>query len=70
MEATGILPVSYDAMNGMVEMQGHKTFLLGLLTKKDSFIRRKIIEQSLPYLNSRLTHYLSEIGLPHDVVFM
>jgi len=39
------------------------------LTSKDSFIRKKIIEQNLSYLNTRLTYYLDRIGLPHTVVF-
>jgi DNA repair exonuclease SbcCD ATPase subunit len=43
--------------------------LLKLLTSKDSFVRKKIIEQNLSYLNARLTHYLDRIGLPHTVVF-
>jgi DNA repair exonuclease SbcCD ATPase subunit len=43
--------------------------LYKLLTNKDSFIRKKIIEQNLAYLNNRLTNYLDKIGLPHSVVF-
>jgi DNA repair exonuclease SbcCD ATPase subunit len=39
------------------------------LSSKDSFVRKKIIDQNLSYLNSRLTHYLDKIGLPHQVVF-
>lgn len=70
MEETGIQEVLYDNMNTMTDLKDHQTFLLNLLTKKDSFIRRKIIEQNLSYLNGRLTHYLYEIGLPHTVQFM
>jgi len=44
--------------------------LLKLLTNKDSFVRKKIIDQNLSYLNHRLTHYLDRIGLPHTVKFM
>ena len=40
-----------------------------MLTSKDSFIRKKIIDQNLLYLNSRLNYYLDKIGLPHEVVF-
>ena len=40
-----------------------------LLTNKDSFIRKKIIEQNLNYLNARLNYYLTSLGLPHEVVF-
>ena len=70
MRADGIVNVDYDELNRLVEMKEHQAFLLKLLTSKDSFIRRKIIEQNLNYLNNRLTHYLNEIGLPHDVKFM
>jgi len=40
-----------------------------LLTSKDSFIRKKIIDQNLAYLNNRLTYYLDRMGLPHIVSF-
>jgi DNA repair exonuclease SbcCD ATPase subunit len=47
----------------------HQEFLQKLLTNKDSFIRKKIIEQNLSYLNDRLSHYLTALGLPHEVIF-
>jgi ABC-type glutathione transport system ATPase component len=61
--------VTYDTLNELTRLQEHQDFLLKLLTNKDSFIRKKIIEQNLSYLNARLTHYLDRIGLPHQVVF-
>jgi DNA repair exonuclease SbcCD ATPase subunit len=61
--------VSYDPLNELTRLQEHQDFLLKLLTSKDSFIRKKIIEQNLSYLNARLTHYLDRVGLPHTVVF-
>jgi DNA repair exonuclease SbcCD ATPase subunit len=61
--------VSYDELNELTRLQEHQDFLLKLLTNKDSFIRKKIIEQNLSYLNNRLTHYLDRIGLPHQVIF-
>ena len=70
MTEKGIVEISYDDMNRFVELQDHQAFLLKLLTSKDSFIRKKIIEQNLAYLNNRLTYYLLEIGLPHRVRFM
>lgn len=69
MQNQALQEVSYDAMNELSKLQEHQEFLLKLLTSKDSFIRKKIIEQNLSYLNSRLTHYLDRIGLPHTVVF-
>lgn len=62
--------VSYDALNDLTRLQEHQEFLLKLLTSKDSFVRKKIIDQNLSYLNNRLTHYLDRIGLPHTVKFM
>jgi ABC-type multidrug transport system ATPase subunit len=50
-------------------MKEHQEFLLKLLTNKDSFIRKKIIDQNLAYLNNRLTYYLDKVGLPHTVSF-
>jgi DNA repair exonuclease SbcCD ATPase subunit len=62
--------VSYDHLNELTRVQEHQDFLLKLLTSKDSFVRKKIIDQNLSYLNSRLTHYLDRMGLPHTVKFM
>ena len=36
---------------------------------KDSFIRRKIIEQNLNYLNARLKQYLKDINILHTITF-
>jgi DNA repair exonuclease SbcCD ATPase subunit len=69
MQKQALQVVSYDALNELTRLQEHQDFLLKLLTSKDSFIRKKIIEQNLSYLNARLTHYLDRIGLPHTVVF-
>jgi DNA repair exonuclease SbcCD ATPase subunit len=69
MQQQALQEVTYDVMNELTRLQEHQEFLLKLLTSKDSFIRKKIIEQNLSYLNSRLTNYLDRIGLPHTVVF-
>ena len=69
MQGQALQVVSYDTLNELTRLQGHQDFLLKLLTSKDSFIRKKIIEQNLSYLNARLTYYLDRIGLPHTVVF-
>ena len=69
MQAQALQEVSYDTVNELTRLQEHQEFLLKLLTSKDSFIRKKIIEQNLSYLNTRLTYYLDRIGLPHTVVF-
>jgi DNA repair exonuclease SbcCD ATPase subunit len=69
MQGQALQTVSYDTLNELTRLQEHQEFLLKLLTSKDSFVRKKIIEQNLSYLNQRLTHYLDRIGLPHTVVF-
>ena len=69
LEKTAIQEVNWDKVNELTSMQDHQAFLYKLLTNKDSFIRKKIIEQNLAYLNNRLTYYLDKIGLPHTVVF-
>ncbi len=69
MESSALQTVSYDHLNYLTKLQEHQEFLLKLLTSKDSFVRKKIIDQNLTYLNSRLTFYLDRIGLPHIVKF-
>ena len=69
MQNQALQAVSYDTLNEYTRLQEHQEFLLKLLTSKDSFVRKKIIDQNLSYLNSRLTHYLDRIGLPHTVKF-
>jgi len=69
MTETGIQEVSWDIINELTALKDHQEFLYKLLTSKDSFIRRRIIDQNIAYLNHRLAHYLNEIGLPHDVKF-
>jgi DNA repair exonuclease SbcCD ATPase subunit len=70
-EMTGkaLQEITYHTLNELTRVQEHQDFLLKLLTNKDSFVRKKIIEQNLSYLNNRLTHYLDRIGLPHQVIF-
>jgi DNA repair exonuclease SbcCD ATPase subunit len=69
MQNQALQTVTYDELNRLTRLQDHQEFLLKLLTSKDSFVRKKIIDQNLSYLNARLTHYLDRIGLPHTVKF-
>jgi DNA repair exonuclease SbcCD ATPase subunit len=69
MSTTAVEEVNYDALNELVRVRDHQEFLLKLLTNKDSFIRKQIIDQNLTYLNARLGFYLDRIGLPHSVTF-
>ena len=69
MQNQALQEINYDEINRLTRLHEHQDFLLKLLTNKDSFVRKKIIEQNLSYLNQRLTHYLDRIGLPHSVTF-
>ena len=66
---TAMQEISWDLINEYTALKDHQEFLLKLLTNKDSFIRKKIIDQNLTYLNHRLTYYLDKMGLPHTVTF-
>ena len=66
---TAMQEIDWTPVNDLTDYKEHQDFLLKLLTNKDSFIRKKIIDQNLAYLNNRLTHYLDKLGLPHQVVF-
>jgi len=66
---SAIQKISYVKINEMEDLHRHQDFLYKLLTAKDSFIRTRIIEQNLTYLNQRLAYYLGQVKLPHTVTF-
>ena len=66
---SAIQKVDFTRANELEDLYRHQEFLYKLLTAKDSFLRTKIIEQNLTYLNQRLAVYLSKVKLPHTVVF-
>jgi len=66
---TALQEIDWQSVNDLTNVKEHQEFLLKLLTNKDSFIRKKIIDQNLAYLNNRLTYYLDKLGLPHQVEF-
>ena len=70
MENKALQVVGFEKINELTRYGDHLKFLQDLLTSKDSFVRKRIIDQNLSYLNARLTHYLDRIGLPHTVIFM
>jgi len=69
LKKTAIQEITWDKINQLTRVKDHQEFLYKLLTNKDSFIRKKIIDQNLTYLNKRLSYYIDKIGLPHTVVF-
>ncbi len=69
MQKTAIQEVNYTKANELEDLHRHQEFLYKLLTAKDSFIRTRIIEQNLTYLNQRLAFFLGKVKLPHTVTF-
>lgn len=61
--------VDYERTDALRKKLDHQQFLLKLLTDKNSFLRRRIINRSIPFLNSRLNHFTNALGLPHIVKF-
>ncbi len=61
--------IDYTKINSLTIEVDHQKFLLKLLTKKDSFIRKAILNKNIPFLNSRLQHYLTILGLSHKIEF-
>jgi len=47
----------------------HYTYLIELLTKRDSFLRQSIIDRWMPKLNQRIAYWLDILQLPHQVRF-
>ena len=70
LEEKGLQEINWNKINELNNLKEHQEFLLKLLTNKDSFIRKKIIDQNLAYLNTRLKYYLQKLGLPHHVTFL
>jgi len=70
LKKTAIQEISWEEVNRLTKLKDHQEFLHKLLTNKDSFVRKKIIDQNLTYLNKRLTYYIDKLGLPHKVVFL
>jgi len=69
LKKTAVQEIDWDSVNTLTKVKDHQEFLYKLLTNKDSFVRKRIIDQNLAFLNQRLTYYLDKIGLPHIVEF-
>jgi DNA repair exonuclease SbcCD ATPase subunit len=69
LKKTAVQKIDWESVNELTRVKEHQEFLYKLLTNKDSFVRKRIIDQNLAFLNQRLTYYLDKIGLPHIVEF-
>ena len=54
LQKTAIQELNWNTVNDLTKLKEHQEFMYKLLTNKDSFIRKKLIDQNLNYLNSRL----------------
>lgn len=67
--AEKVTVVDYVRVDELRKRLDHQQFLLKLLTDKNSFLRRRIINKTIPFLNNRLNHFTNALGLPHIVKF-
>ena len=61
--------VETDLLDELLKIKVHQDFLHKLLTKKDSTIRKAILNQNLPYLNQRMYYHLESLGMIYKVQF-
>jgi energy-coupling factor transporter ATP-binding protein EcfA2 len=61
--------VDYSKLDAMKSDLEHQKFLLKLLIDKNSFIRKKIINKSVPFLNKQIHIHAKNLGLAHLVCF-
>ena len=69
LEDVELEPLKTDRINKLDKEIKHQDFLLKLLTKKDSFIRKALLNKNIPLLNTRLRHNLDKVGLAHKIQF-
>jgi len=69
LKTNGLQEIDESPVEKAQDDYNHADFLLKLLNNKNSFIRKRIIGQVIPFMNARLSHYIDELGLPHVVRF-
>lgn len=67
--AEAIKEVDDSEVYGLRRTIRHYDYLINLLTKRDSFLRQRIIDRWLPILNRRIAYWLEVLELPHQVMF-
>lgn len=61
--------IDYSVLELLEKRLSHQQFLLKMLTGRDSFIRKRIIDISLPVLNQNIEKYLRSTNIRHDMKF-
>jgi DNA repair exonuclease SbcCD ATPase subunit len=69
LQKDAIKKVDETAIQELRRLIRHYTYLIELLTKRDSFLRQLIIDRWLPILNQRIAYWLEVLELPHQVRF-
>lgn len=54
-----------ETLRGYEKKELHIGYLIKLLTDSKSFIRRRILDNYVPYLNKKINEYAERLGLPH-----
>lgn len=65
----GLQDIDFEPLKGLERKIAHEKFLQKLLTNRDSFVRKRIIDYSLPFLNKMFQKYIDGLSLPHQVIF-
>jgi DNA repair exonuclease SbcCD ATPase subunit len=63
------LKIDEEPLNSAVKLLEHQQFLHKLLMDKNSFIRKMIINRTIPFLNKRIAINTEKVNLPHSVIF-
>lgn len=66
---SSIYEISYTELDRLKKLIEHQEFLVKVLTDKNSFVRKKLIEQNTAYLNTQLKKYLDASGSQFNVQF-
>jgi DNA repair exonuclease SbcCD ATPase subunit len=69
LEAETLEAIDYSRLDELKSESEHNHFLLKLLIDKNSFIRRRIISRTIPFLNLQMNNYSRALGLPHVIEF-
>lgn len=70
LQTNSLQHVDYDEYNKLVKLADHQDYLAKLLMNKDSFVRRRIIDQNISFLNNRLQYWIEKSGSLHTVEFL
>jgi len=68
-KANAIQELDGSEVKELQKLINHYNVLIELLTNKNSYIRKLIIDRWLPKLNARISYWLKVLELPHQVTF-